>query len=323
MFKSRKMLVSICALISFFIFCAGSTYAEATKKASVTASALNMRKSPDYSAKVLQTLPKGSQLSILDESKSSWYKVAHGDTVGWVYRDYVTVKSSSGTSKSSEVSRSSSTASKGTISGSVVNLRSTASTSAKVLVQLDKGTMVSITGSSGNWYKVKTTKGTIGWILKSLISTKITSSSRGDSSSASRTSAKTAEEKPETPDKAQEIIAYAKKFLGVDYVWGGESADGFDCSGFTRYVYKKFGIDLEHYAASQATRGVKVSKSDLEAGDLVFFDTDGGNSLINHVGIYIGGGKFIHASSGGDRVMITDLTSGFYANSFMTARRVL
>jgi N-acetylmuramoyl-L-alanine amidase len=108
-------------------------------------------------------------------------------------------------------------------------------------------------------------------------------------------------------------------------VYGGSSPSGFDCSGYVQYVFKQFGINLERVAADQAGQGTKVSKANLKPGDVVFFDTNGKNNYINHVGIYIGNGNFIHASSGSSKrkVVISDLSEGFYADAYMTARRFL
>lgn len=122
---------------------------------------------------------------------------------------------------------------------------------------------------------------------------------------------------------AQKIINYAKGFLGVDYVWGGMTPKGFDCSGFVKYVCSKFGITLNRVAADQAKQGTTVKKANLQPGDLVFFDTNGGYNHINHVGLYIGGGKFIQASSGSSSVVISSITEGFYSKTFMMAKRVL
>ncbi len=122
---------------------------------------------------------------------------------------------------------------------------------------------------------------------------------------------------------AESIIDYAKRFKGVKYVWGGTTAKGFDCSGFTKYVYGHFDISLDRNSKAQAKNGTYIKKADLLPGDLVFFDTNGGNNLINHVGIYIGNGKMIHSSSNYKGVVISTISSGFYAKSYMTARRVL
>ena len=99
------------------------------------------------------------------------------------------------------------------------------------------------------------------------------------------------------------------------YVWGGASPSGFDCSGFTMYVYAQVGVSLPHNAATQYGMGVAVSRGDLQPGDLVFFYG------LGHVGLYIGGGSFIHAPHTGDVVKISSL-SGSYASSYVGARRI-
>lgn len=109
------------------------------------------------------------------------------------------------------------------------------------------------------------------------------------------------------------IVSYAANFLGVRYVWGGNTPSGFDCSGFTKYVFAHFGISLQRRASEQATQGTRVSMSDLQPGDLVFF----GNPVY-HVGIYVGNGCFIHAPETGEVVKISPLK---WMN-FSGARRV-
>ena len=103
-----------------------------------------------------------------------------------------------------------------------------------------------------------------------------------------------------------EIVAYAKTFIGTPYRSAGSSPSGFDCSGFTQYVYANFGGSLPHSSASQYGYGTAVSKSELEAGDLVFFSN---SSRISHVGIYVGGGTFIHSPQAGDSVKISSFSS--------------
>jgi cell wall-associated NlpC family hydrolase len=112
------------------------------------------------------------------------------------------------------------------------------------------------------------------------------------------------------------VVRYAKHLLGVRYVWGGSSpASGFDCSGLVRYVYGHFGVRLAHSSFAQFTSGIRVNRGALKPGDLVFFDG------LGHVGIYIGGGRFIHAPHSGTRVRIESL-GGWYSNGFDGARRL-
>ena len=112
------------------------------------------------------------------------------------------------------------------------------------------------------------------------------------------------------------VVGIAMQFLGVPYVWGGASPSGFDCSGFSMYVYGKMGVSLPHHAASQYNMGTPVSKDQLQAGDLVFFNG------LGHMGIYIGGGQFIHAPHTGDVVKISSLSDSWYASTWVGARRI-
>jgi cell wall-associated NlpC family hydrolase len=124
------------------------------------------------------------------------------------------------------------------------------------------------------------------------------------------------------PGKApKELVSFAKSYLNVPYVWGGTTPKGFDCSGFTKYVMNEYGIDIRRVSQDQVKDGTYVPKEYLSVGDLVFFDTKGNG--ISHVGIYIGSGDFIHASSGAKKVTISSLDEGFYADTYVTGRKVL
>ncbi len=111
------------------------------------------------------------------------------------------------------------------------------------------------------------------------------------------------------------VVGIAMHYLGVPYVWGGSSPRGFDCSGLVMYVFAQIGVSLPHSSYAQAGMGTPVSMSQLQPGDLIFF------TGASHVGIYIGGGQFIHAPHTGDVVKISSL-SGYYASAFYTARRI-
>ena len=121
-----------------------------------------------------------------------------------------------------------------------------------------------------------------------------------------------------------DIAAYAMQFVGVPYVYGGASPSGFDCSGFTRYVFAQFGVKLSHGATPQLNSGAEVSRDNLQPGDLVFFQgTYATSSAASHCGIYIGDGQFIHSASSGNRgITISNLSDSYYSRHYLTARRV-
>ena len=123
---------------------------------------------------------------------------------------------------------------------------------------------------------------------------------------------------PPDGTRASQVIAIAMQYLGVPYVWGGASpSQGFDCSGLTTYAFAQIGVSLPHHAASQYNYGTPVSHEDLQPADLVFFNG------LGHMGMYIGGGQFIHAPHTGDVVKISSIYDSWYASTWVGARRVL
>ena len=123
---------------------------------------------------------------------------------------------------------------------------------------------------------------------------------------------------------ASEVVDLAMQYLGYPYCYGGSSPSGFDCSGFVRYVYSQFCCSLNRTASAQMSNGTSVSMSELQPGDLVFFLKSGsGASRASHVGIYIGGGQFIHASTSSTGVIISDMDSAYYTTGFVGGRRIL
>ena len=127
-----------------------------------------------------------------------------------------------------------------------------------------------------------------------------------------------------TAEDKKKLLDYAKYFKGGKYIWGGTTPKGFDCSGYVQYLYKKSKINLPRTAWAQSKRGMPVDKKDLEKGDLLFFLTDKKRGIpVTHVGIYIGNGEFIHAASKKKGIIISPITHGHYADTFVSARRVL
>ncbi len=127
----------------------------------------------------------------------------------------------------------------------------------------------------------------------------------------------------EDADKCKRITSLAKTKLGKKYVWGASgNKNTYDCSSFVKYVYKKQGIELPRTSIMQSKVGKYVKRDELQKGDLIFFDTSKKRKgYVNHVGIYIGDNKFIHASSAKKKVVITSLEKNFYSNRYKGARR--
>ena len=311
MFKYKKILVGISTCVLVLSLSTVRLSANENSIVTVNSSNVNLRSAANTSCKVVGLLQKDNKLTVLLQ-EGNWYKVSTSNNIiGWVKSDFISSTNST-TSSASAVTSSSF----GTVNTSNVNLRSAANTSCKVIGQLAKGDKLTIITQNDNWLNVSTSNNKIGWVHKDFVSlTQNLTSRDGNRVLASRSDTTRASSVSES------IVTYAKQFQSVKYVWGGNTSNGFDCSGFVKYVYQKSGITLSRVAADQAKQGTQVSKTDLSPGDLVFFDTDGGHNYINHVGIYIGSGMFIHASSGAGKVVITNLTEGFYANTYMTARK--
>lgn len=207
-----------------------------------------------------------------------------------------------------------------------VNLRAEPNTSAAVVTTLTVNTSVDVYEEKDGWSKVKIKSfAKEGYISTALLSDTKQETSRGAEATRNKT------QKPTTPvvnetttttttsGGGTSVVSKAKQYIGSRYVYGGSSPSGFDCSGFTSYVYKQFGVSLNRTAAGQYSNGTAVSKSQLQPGDLVMF----GKSGINHVGIYIGGGQMVHAANPSRGVTTDTINSGYYANNYVGARRVM
>lgn len=182
-----------------------------------------------------------------------------------------------------------------------LNIRSSASTSSAIVGKLYNGTNVKITDNSNGWYKISY-NGMTGWVSSSYL----TLPQVGPASS-----------------RIQTAINTANNMLGVNYAFAGASpTTGFDCSGLTMYCYAKAGVTLPHSAASQSAMGIPVSRSNLQPGDIIFFGTSV-SGTINHCGIYIGNNNFINSQSGAGSVKQASLTTGYWSNAYITARRYI
>lgn len=249
--------------------------------ADVDSGNLNVRALPSLDGKLVGKMPKNSACEVLETTDDGWAHIQSGEVEGYVSMDYL-LTGPDAKVKAMELVRTVAVS-----NSDGLNVRDGASLDSAVLTQIPKGEELEYLDTVGDWIKV----------------------SIDDQEAYIFSEYVTVEEKLNTAitmtellygqgvsDVRVELVEYAKQFLGNPYVYGGSSlTKGTDCSGFTMSVYKKFGVKLSHHAASQAKEGTKISKSDLQPGDLVFYADSKGN--INHVALYIGGGQVIHASS--------------------------
>lgn len=235
------------------------------------------------------------------------------------------------------------------VTGDHATIRRGPGTDAEMVAQVDTGTKVAVLGFEGGWYKLKFPKGTVGWMRGDLLKAAQTEKAAHYDRRASM-AAKEAKRKQRYAERvahtktvhtlaasyrewaapveidgdeapmADKLLAGARRLLGTRYVYGGLSSRGLDCSGFTTTVFRAAGIKLPRTSRSQSTIGVPISRNELKPGDLVFFRT-GRSRRINHVGIYCGNGRFIHASSGYGAVR-EDSLSGHYGGELAAARRL-
>lgn len=287
-FAGRAGKVLFLSVLTAMLLAATALAADIATGAGCTAgSSLRLRAEPSTSASVVTTLDKSVAVAILDDSVDGWYKIAYNGSTGYVSADYL------------NVDQDNVFTTYGRVNSDGVNVRSDASTDSSVLATIEEDAIVTVNGLVDGWYDVTCEYGTEGYIRSDFLDLTESSSSNSD------------------------IAATAKQYLGTGYVYGGASPRGFDCSGFTMYVYSQHGYSLPHSATSQWQSGLGTrvySISELQPGDLVFFNDPSRNAgkACSHAGIYTGDGQFIHSSSsrsGG--VIVSSLTSGYYNTYFV------
>lgn len=282
----------------------------------VDASSLRLRAKPSSSAATLDSAPRG-EIVVVSGKTGSWYQVTYDLTEGYMHESYLDTY----TKKNVELGY-------GKLNANKVNVRSGPGTSYKAVDQANSGEKAYIIGFNNQWYKV-IYNSHVGYIRSDYLNlTEVpyeNAASKKDplffvdgKSTGVTPSAAALKGQSGT---AQQIINNAKKHMGTPYVWGGTTPSGFDCSGFVQYVFKQSGISLPRTTSEQVKVGTYVSKSNLQPGDLVFLKNTYREG-VSHVGIYIGDGQMIHASSS-KGVTISNLSASYYTQHYHSARRVL
>ncbi len=255
----------------------------------VTGSRVNFRTGPGTNYSIIKSLSKGTNVGVISKS-NGWSKINYNGKIGYMSSSYLGKENLDTNIKEEKK-----------VIGSRVNFRTGPGTNYSIIKSLSKGTNVGVISKSNGWSKINY-NGKIGYMSSSYLGT------LGEGGGYTQS--------------ADTVIKSAMQHLGKSYLWGAEGPNSFDCSGFTQYVFKNVvGINLPRVSREQSKFGTAVSKSNLQKGDLLFFDTDR-NGSVNHVGIYISNNEFIHASSGARKVVISQLNS-FYNSTYINARRVL
>lgn len=299
--KKLLALILITALLVSTLTAMASASSLAYGAATVDATRLNVRSGPDTTYESKGTLASGAIVVVLERTSDEWYKINYRGLVGYVSTDYLT-----------NVLLAENFTASGTINGTGIRMRSGPSTSKSQVATVPNNAVVDVIGINNGWYKV-VYSGKTGYIRSDLMS--ITGASQSGATNGGSSNTNT------TP--GQKIANFALQYVGYAYVYGAESpAQGFDCSGLVYYTYGQFGHKLARTATQQYNKhGVSVSKDNLQPGDLVFFSSNGYS--ITHVGIYIGGDQFVHASTSKTGVIISDLDSSYYTRVWYGAKRIV
>ena len=301
---NNKTLKTIAAATMLSSIITVSASATSIGGASVDASALNLRSDASTASSILTTVPNGSLVVVGDKTNDSWYKVVYRGAVGFMSAQYVSfneiLEGDFGT---------------GTIYGSDVCMRTAPDINSEIVGTYENGTEMNVLGVYEGWYKLSY-NGNVGYVysdcfalnggMSELYGNYVSSQIESEESSLGQT-----------------IVDSAKEYLGVPYVWAGTSPKGFDCSGLVNYVYGQNGYSINRTAASIYNNGVAVDRSELQVGDVICFSSSAGGSYIGHVGIYIGAGEFIHASSSDRCVRIDNLSTSYYDSHYYGARRIV
>ena len=291
--SAAKRLLTAAAAVFLLSVPAFAAEGELAVGAAVTTgSSLRMRSEPSADGSVMTYLDKDVTVAVLSGDLDGWYQISYNGRTGYVSADYLVLDEDNVFTTY------------GRAQGDGVNVRAVATTDAETVATLDKFSVVTVDGLQDGWYAVTLEDATTGYVRSDVLA--LTNS----------------------PSSYSGVVDYAMQFLGTRYVYGGSAPGGFDCSGFTCYVYKQVaGITLPRSASDQwlYSPGTKLySIAELQPGDLVFFNDPSisRGKAASHASLYIGNGQIVHASSRRTGVITSDITSGYYNRYFVGGIRV-
>ena len=285
----------------------------------------SLREADSWNARQIEKIPKGDVVLVLESGKSGFCRVRHNGAEGYLAAGQM-----------AELSRENIELGYGEAKLQGASLLSAPEEAAEVLASLQKGDHCYTVGINDGYYKVLFGE-CLGYVHSSQLElTEIPYENeaskkaplffvQGQSTGIPVSAVALSGEKPKkvdgTPVTGTDILEEAEKHLGIRYVHGGETPKGFDCSGFTYYVFNQLGFTLPRSVEAQSRCGQAV-EGDPETGDLVFFATNGGKTP-SHVGIYAGEGQFLHAPNSRSTVSYGDLTKGYWKEKYIMARRLV
>lgn len=253
---------------------------------------LNIREAADSEASMVGKLPENGAVEILG-TEGDWYHIKSGEVEGYVSAEFI-ITGSEALAKANEVATN-----KAKVTADAVHVRLEANTDSAILSNVFSGDELEVIAELGDWVQVNV-DGETGYISAEFVECGIALPDAMTMSEARYGEG--------VSDVRVDLVNYALQFVGNPYVWGGTSLTrGADCSGFVLSIYSKYGISLPHSSRAQANYGTRVSTSELQPGDLLFYGSGG----ISHVAIYIGGGQIVHASTETTGIIVSN---AFYRN---------
>lgn len=304
------------------------------KIATVGEEGLNMRDGPGTAYVKLDSLERGSTIDLLSRYEN-WFEVRHpSGKIGWVTGEFLQI--ADGVVPRLEVLTSAPDPNPALVAmaDGKINLRAGPGTAYPKVSTSSAGTQLELIARYQDWLKVRFADGKSAWVFNDVVrvsdyvvrrvpvTSDIPALPRPSAPAAAQPRSSGRAAPPLSAAQAGSVVNFAMQFRGVPYVWGGASLVGFDCSGFTKYVYAQFGLSLPHSAAGQYSQryGTFISRDSLQPGDIVFF-ANTYKPGISHVGVYVGGGMVVQALAPGTPLAAVSMNSSYWNSKYYGALR--